>query len=249
MKKTVFFFVSLLLTVVSFAQISKEVFSNADSKEPTHRFKYTKEKGYYSTMQVSLLMGDVQLVDRVAHYLPYQDFNYSTFAPDSYNPNTRTKMAVSPSVSVTGGFRLNKHWATGAGVGFEIFDTFLFPLFGEFRYTFLGKRISPFVTMKGGYAFGNFRQKHVDDLYLNWTPYYVKNAGLRNFGGMMFNPEVGVKVPMDENNDLLITAAFRYQKNKSVARKDYENGQFEEWEHREELNRLSIGIAILFKNL
>jgi len=141
----------------------------------------------------------------------------------------------------------NEHWAAGAGVGFEIFDHFLFPLFAELRYTLWDNKISPFLTMKGGYAFGHFKQKHYDHLYLNWSPYYVNDAGLRHYGGMMLHPEIGVKVPLDKNDDLLFTAAYRYQKTKSVARKDYDNGQFEEWEHKEDLNRLSFGVAIMFR--
>jgi hypothetical protein len=63
----------------------------------------------------------------------------------------------------------------------------------------------------------------------------------------MLNPEVGVKVPLDENSDLLFTVAYRFQKTRSVARKESTNGQFDEWEHKEEIIRLSFGIAIMFR--
>jgi hypothetical protein len=95
--------------------------------------------------------------------------------------------------------------------------------------------------------FSNFKQKHYDHLYLNWSPYHVDDAGLRHYGGMMLHPEIGVKVPLDENTDLLITAAYRNQKIKSVARKDYNNRQFDEWEHKADLNRLSLGVAVMFR--
>ena len=101
--------------------------------------------------------------------------------------------------------------------------------------------------MKGGYSFGNFKKKHHEELYVSWSPYHVNDAGLRHYGGMMLHPEIGVKVPLDGNSDLLITAAYRHQKTKSVIRKDYESNQFDEWEHKEDLYRISFGVAILFR--
>jgi hypothetical protein len=47
--------------------------------------------------------------------------------------------------------------------------------------------------------------------------------------------------------DLLFSAAYRVQKTKSVARKDYEKSQFDDWEHKEYLNWLSFGLAIMFR--
>jgi hypothetical protein len=246
MKKFVFSIFLFMLSFSGFPQSFNRGFSDAPNKVTGLPGVNKMKKGYYSTIQVSLMMGDIQLTDRSVRYMVSQEKYSSVIAPDFISNYTRSKMIVLPSVSVTSGFKINKHWSAGAGVGFEIFDSFLFPLFGEFRYTLSKKRISPFATLKGGYAFGNFGIKHVDDLYLNWPPYYIQNAGTRHDGGVMLNPEMGIKLPMDENNDLLITAAFRYQEKKSVVRKDYENGQFEEWEHREYLNRLSIGVAILF---
>jgi len=72
--------------------------------------------------------------------------------------------------------------------------------------------------------------------------------GLSNqdFGGMIVYPEIGVKVPLSENSDLMFTVAYRYQKSKSVARVDSDK-QFDEWENNEEINRLSFGIAIMFR--
>jgi len=63
----------------------------------------------------------------------------------------------------------------------------------------------------------------------------------------MIHREIGVKVPVNAGVDLLFTAAYRHQKAKSVARQDYDQGQFDEWEHTEDLNRLSIGCAIMFR--
>jgi hypothetical protein len=249
MKKIYFIILSLLLTLSIFAQSGNEVNLNVENNEIQSRFNNRKQKGFYSIMQVSLSFGSSQLIDRTSYYTPYY-INSSTFvAPDPiyFHTDTRTILKVAPSFTLTNGYMFNEHWAAGAGVGFEISDYNLFPLFAELRYTLWDNKISPFVVVKGGYSFGSFKANHYDELYLNWPPYYIADTRLRHYGGLMVHPEIGVKVPLSENSDLLFTAAYRYQKTKSVARKEYGNSQFDEWEHNEDSNRLSFGFAIIFR--
>jgi hypothetical protein len=239
---------ALLFTVSSFAQFSKENSSNVDENEIHTCFDKRKDKGYYSLMQVSLLLGNNQSTERIISYNPnFYTLSSAIYTPVYSYPYTRTRMTVAPSFTITNGYMFNEHWATGAGVGYEIFGHSLFPLFAELRYTLWDSKISPVIIMKGGYAFGNFKATHYDDLYLEWSPYHVNDASLRHYGGLMLHPEIGIKVPLNENSDLLFTAAYRHQKTKSVARKDYESNQFDEWEHKENLNRISFGVAIMFR--
>jgi hypothetical protein len=245
MKRTAIIIVSLFLTAGSFAQTGKEVYINLNTKEITTGFANRKKKGYYNAVQVNLLLGKSQSTEKMVNY--YSDSYSSMIQPVYVSPDTHNKFTVSPSVTMTNGYMFNEHWAAGAGVGFEIFDYFVFPLFAELRYTLRDNKVSPFLTMKGGYAFGDFKMKHYDHLNLHWPPYQVNDAGIRHYGGMMLYPEIGIKVPLDENDDLLITAAYRYQKTKSVVRKDYSDGQFDEWEHKADLNRLSFGVALMFR--
>lgn len=248
MKKIAIISLSLILSLSSFAQISKENSINPDKNEIHTFFDTRKDKGLYSIMQVSLLLGNNQFNERIVSYNPYRYSSSSSFYAPVYSyPYTHTRMTVAPSFTITNGYMFNEHWAAGAGVGFEIFDHNLFPLFAELRYTLWDSKISPALTMKGGYAFGNFKAKHYDDLYLNWSPYHVNDASLRHYGGIMLHPEIGVKVPLNENSDLMFTAAYRHQKTKSVARKEYDSNQFDEWEHKEDLNRISFGVAIMFR--
>ena len=249
MKKIYFIVLSLLSTLSIFAQSGKEVNLNVENNEIHSRFDTRKEKGFYNIMQFSFLFGNSQVTDKTSYYT--QNYtNSSTFlAPEPviYHPYTHTALAFTPSFTISNGYMFNEHWAAGAGVGFEIFDYNLFPLFAELRYTLWDDKISPFVVLKGGYSFASFKAKHYDELYLNWSPYYISDTELRHYGGLMVHPEIGVKVPLSENSDLLFTVAYRYQKTKSVARKDYDNGQFDEWEHTEDINRLAFGLAIMFR--
>ena len=245
MRKMTLIFVSLLLTVGGFAQFNQQNLSGLEKNDLQYRFGERKEKGYYSIMQVNLLMGNQQNTRRYIGYYPYPASSLT--APFPSIPYTETRLSASPSVTLSNGYMFNEHWAAGAGVGFEIFNHHLFPLFAELRYTFWDNRISPFVTMKGGYAFGNFSARKHEDLYLDWSPYYLNDASLRHYGGMMHHPEIGVKVPLNGNADLMFTAAYRNQKTRSVARKDYESSQFDEWERKEDLHRISFGVAVMFR--
>jgi hypothetical protein len=248
MKKIAISSLSLILFLSSFAQINKENSINPDKNEIHTFFDTRKNKGYYSTMQVSLLLGNNQFNERIVSYNPHQySLSSSLYAPVYSYPYARNKMTVAPSITITNGYMFNEHWAAGAGIGFEIFDHNLFPLFAELKYTLWDSKISPVFTMKGGYSLGGFKAKHYDDLYLNWEPYHINDASLRHYGGMMLHPEIGVKVPLNENTDLLITAAYRHQKTKSTARREYDSNQFDEWEHKEDLNRISLGVAIMFR--
>lgn len=226
MKKSTIIIIVLFLNLGSFAQSNEGNYNNLNKTDLDKR----KEKGYYSIMQVSLLLGNKP---------------YCMYASDYYY--TSTKMSLAPSFTITNGYMFNNNWTVGAGVGYEIFDHNLFPLFIEIRYTLWDSKLSPFVTMKGGYSFGNFKAKNYDDLYLNWSPYHVNDVSLRNYGGIMFHPEIGVKVPLNKNSDLIFSVAYRYQKTKSIVRKDEGLNQLEEWEHNEDLNRISFGIAIMFR--
>ena len=197
MKRIYFINLLLLLTLSIFAQSGKEVNLNGENNEVNSSFNNRKEKGFYNIMHFSLLLGTSQFTDGPTYF----------------------RTAVSPSFTITNGYIFNEHWAAGAGVGFEIFNYNLFPLFAEIRYTLWDHKISPFVVLKGGYSFANFKAKHYDELYLNWPPYNINDARFRNYGGFMFNPEVGVKVPLNENSDLLFTAAYRYSENKIGCKK------------------------------
>lgn len=247
MKKITITIMAIIIASASFAQINEENKSGTDQKETRHLIGNRKSRGFYSTMQVSLLMGNHQYAER---YVPYSGYSSSSSMLPGWGipyPMVDTRFSVSPSFTLSGGYRFNEHWAAGAGAGIEIFDHNLYPLFAELKYTLWDNRISPYLALKGGYAFGDLKAKHHEKLWLNWRPYYIEDATLRNFGGRMLHPEIGIKVPLYDYCDLLFSAAYRYQEKRSVARRDRESNQFDEWEHNEKLNKLSFGVAIMFR--
>ena len=63
------------------------------------------------------------------------------------------------------GYQFNPHIFAGLGAGVGLYDEFEdlgIPVFANFRYTILNKRISPFVDAKAGYSFGD-----MEGLYLS----------------------------------------------------------------------------------
>jgi len=219
MKKSIFVILAVFLMYEAFPQSV-----NAGDI----RFENRKKTGYYNITQIGLFMGNQ----------PYSERN-----PNYYDD--RSDFQISPSITMINGGMFNEHWAAGVGVGFEIFDRNLFPVFMDIRRTLWDNRVSPFFAFKMGYAFSGFRKKHYDYLSLPYEPYNINDAFFKKDGGLMLNPEMGVKVPLSENADMLFTVAYRYQKTKSTASQDF--GQQTTWQHQVSMNRLSFSIAVMFR--
>jgi hypothetical protein len=206
-----------------------DAFSQPDVNTGNFRFENRKKTGYYNTTQIGMLMGTRKIIQQ-------QGF---------YQTSVRSELQFSPSVTMTHGI-LGENWATGIGAGFEMFSHNLFPFFLDLRYTPDDNNISPFFALKTGYAFGNLRKKHYANLGLEYEPFYVSDVYFRNYGGLMLHPEIGVKIPLSEKVDVLFTLAYRYQKIKTkvISGLSWQNY---EWEHKESLNRLSFGMAFMFR--
>jgi len=218
MKMILFIFISTSFLLEAFPQ------TNGNEGFNFH-FENRKKTGYYNTTQVSMLMGNRQITQQ-------QSF---------YQTSTRNELQFSPSVTMTNGI-LSENWATGIGAGFEMFEHHLFPVFLDLRYTSNDNNASPFFALKMGYAFGNLTKKHYDNLSLDYEPFFVTNADFMNHGGFMLNPELGVKIPLSEKVDVLFTVAYRHQKLKTKV-----NQMSYEWVHKQSLNRLSFGMAFMFR--
>jgi len=221
MKEFLFIIILALLTSNLYSQSADEANTNLANKRKT---------GYYNTTQISMLMG-----------------NRSMFEHNFYRSYEVTKLHVIPSVTMVHGWMFNEKVAAGVGTGFEIFDHNLFPVFLEMRRTVRDHNVSPFFAVKLGYSIGNLKKKHYDELFVNFQPYLINNAYLRHYGGLIFHPEMGVKIPLSVNSDLLFTVAYRYQKTKSEVSQDF--GHQPKWTYEASYNRLSLGAAIMFRSL
>jgi len=213
---------SVFLIADAFSQTNTEAYSS---------FENRKKQGYYNITQFAMLMGNQlsssqqQIVDGLL--------------------DDRTTFQISPSFTMVNGIMFNEHWGGGLGLGFEIFDRNLFPVFAELRCTLWDNDVSPFFVVKMGHAISGFKEQHHDMIYLSHQPFNINNAYFKKKGGFMFNPEMGVKIPLSRKSDMLVTVAYRFQKIQSIVYQDL--GQKPKWNYKATMNRLSSGIAIMFR--
>ena len=220
MKKILFIIFSLFMLNEAFPQYGEGARSS--------QFSTRKKEGYFNITQISIIMG-----------------NRQTSENSNYVYRDDAELQISPSLTMTHGGMLNEHVGIGIGTGFEIFDRNLFPIFGDIRYFVRDNDFAPFFALKIGYAISGFKKKHYDELYLNHHHFWVNDAYFKKYGGFMFNPEIGVKFPLSEKSDLMVTAAYRFQKIKSVVWQEF--GARYELEYEASLNRLSFGAAVMFR--
>ena len=166
-------------------------------------------KGYFNLTQLSFLIAE----------------------EDQYSP---VKSTMAPSLVNINGYRMNEHVSLGIGAGVTALSYMIFPVFADFRITFLKGNLNPVLALKGGYAFANNTKKLFNEYY----------GDFKNTGGGMFNPEVGIKVVMTEHLEFLLTVGYCYQRVKSEIK--YGNYYYGTHHRTSDLNRLSFSIGFLF---
>ena len=185
-----------------------------------------KDRGYFNITQFGWMTGDGE-----------------TMKPVSY-------------LSTTNGFLFNPHWAAGIGAGVDMFSKCLYPLFADVRYTLWDKAVSPFFTLKTGYALKQLGKKRSEypynqDVYYRYSKpseFYFHHSDFWNCGGLMFHPEAGISIYISENANLLLSVAYRHLRTRTKLVHYYNDGiSFDQYVHKEIINRLSLGVAIMFK--
>jgi hypothetical protein len=240
----------LIMSTVCFSQSPVGIRSDVNGKLGNR-----ESKGFYSSVQISMQVGNRQTIFPTHNTSPVDQYPgwSSIVAPGwttTYVQTSNIKMHFYPAVMVTEGYRFNAHWAAGLGVGLEVFDYNLYPAFAEVRYTLWDNQLSPYFALKAGNAFSLSKTKHYDDeVPIPYYDYTAWNSDLKNKGGLMLHPEIGVKLPISEKIDLQFSVAYWYQKIESTVYKEYGGGSayFDRWIYKESLNRLSFGVAVLFR--
>ena len=140
--------------------------------------------------------------------------------------------ALIPSFQTINGFRVDGNFGFGIGIGAEPFEYMTYPVFFAGYYFVNSLKNNPFFCVKVGHAFSNSNKK------FNWG----YNNDFKHKGGLMFNPEAGIRLNTT-NFDVTLSAGYRFQRLKSTS--SQKNSSYT-YEHQTEYNRVSFTIGILF---
>jgi hypothetical protein len=143
------------------------------------------------------------------------------------------RKAMIPSFQTTNGIRIGSHWGIGLGIGVEPYEYVAFPVFISGYYFLNNKKNSPYCSFKGGYAFANSHKKIGN---------YYYNGEYDNRGGLMFNPEIGVRFKVS-GFDLTLSGGYRFQRLESRITAD---GTIYTYTHRVDYKRTSVTLGIIF---
>ena len=145
----------------------------------------------------------------------------------------QARKAIIPSFQTVAGIRLGKHFGIGLGAGVEPFEYVAFPVFISGSYFLSDKKTAPYFAAKAGYAFANSHKK------LN---YYYSYGEFDNKGGLMLNPEVGLRIKMPYF-DMTLSGGYRFQRLESSISQE---GSSYTYKRRVDYQRVSFALGIMF---
>jgi hypothetical protein len=147
----------------------------------------------------------------------------------------QVRKATIPSFHTINGVHVGKHFGIGIGVGVEPLEYTAFPVYVSGYYFLTDKKNTPYFSLKGGYAFANSHKK------LN-NNYYYYNGEYNNRGGLLFNPEIGVRFKVS-GFDLTLSGGYRFQRLESQVTPE---GTPYTYKHRVDYKRVSVALGIMF---
>ena len=146
----------------------------------------------------------------------------------------KEQKSLIPSFQTINGFLLDKQLGLGIGLGAEPFEYMTFPVFFGGYYFFNKLKNNPYLSIKVGHAFSNSHKKFNS---------YGYSGDYKHKGGLLFNPEVGVRLKTT-NFDVTLSAGYRFQRLKSTA--SPQQSTHYTYEHQTEYNRVSFALGIIF---
>jgi hypothetical protein len=144
-----------------------------------------------------------------------------------------------PSLTFVNGWQFNKRLFNGLGIGYEHYNWGVIPIFVQSHYMLGSEKLQPFGSFKIGYSFPAEKPQESD--------YY--NPITKYNGGIMLNPEVGIKISTGRSSSLLISLGYHFQqlsKNENpVSPWSYMLYDYERVIHTD-INRVSFRIGFIF---
>lgn len=171
--------------------------------------------GYYNLTQLSFIIGDTDDLSAAS--------------------------GLVSSVTTINGYRIDEHFAIGAGVGVAAYKYITFPVFADFRWHIFKGDFTPFIALKAGYAFAD-NEKEI------FPSNYYYEATYKNAGGWLLHPEIGFKTTINPHLDFVLTVGYYQQGLKSDIT---ESAQYRGYPVKHtvttDVHRVAFTIGFLFK--
>lgn len=103
------------------------------------------------------------------------------------------------SVSSVNGYTFSSRFITGAGIGIELFETLMMPLYADARVIILKGRITPYAGLKAGYSFS------LQDPAAGWGETYDTQ------GGFTWGAGAGIFIWSSDRSSFELNLSYRYQ--------------------------------------
>ncbi|MBC7568477.1 MAG: hypothetical protein H7319_01925 [Spirosoma sp.] len=176
MKTLLFFVIGLLLTIPSKSQPDPQ-------KNVTH---------WLTTVQMGVATGRVRPDQPV-----YSGGWYRGYYPPYYTSQREAGNRIGLTIHLFSGYRWSNRLVTGLATGVDYYNnSAFFPLAGHVQGDLFNRerRLSPFYTLEGGYAFRG-PNPHGNDLH----------------GGFLWNPGLGVRINKGNGTGFIVSAGYRQQ--------------------------------------
>jgi hypothetical protein len=136
------------------------------------------------------------------------------------------------SVSTMNGYSFASRFIAGAGVGIELFESLMLPLYADTRIILMKNRITPYAGLKTGYSFA------LEDPAANWDESYDSH------GGFTLGTGAGIFIWINDRSSFEINLSYRYQAIKTDRTYQW-SGETTTLTTR--YNRLELRFGILFQ--
>ncbi len=103
------------------------------------------------------------------------------------------------SVSTLNGYSFASRFIAGAGIGIELFESVMLPLYADTRVILAKSRITPFAILKSGYTFA------LEDPESYWGESY------NSYGGFMLGTGAGAFIWVSDRSSFEINLLYRFQ--------------------------------------
>lgn len=141
-----------------------------------------------------------------------------------------------PSLTMINGYQWDQRLFTGAGLGYEYFGWSILPVFAELLWLMKPDILTPYLSLRSGYAFPLSKNP---DSYLNG------DQG-KNYGGVLLNPEAGLRISAGDRYAFLIGIGYRYQELSWTSPSYDWNGNYSR-KTITRYNRITLKAGILFR--